>query len=254
MPVSHAVFDRSIRLLAGSAGTPPARAGLLETGIKVIDVMCPLLRGGTVAIAGELRAGTTVVTEELRQRLTGGTPDAPGEAGDDDQTPGEIQTFYYRSEDWAWTPERLAALTGVDVVIRLSADLGCLGIYPTVDPLSSRSRLLETGAVDGAHLEVAARIREAFRTFLAARDVTPAGVDERTLERARKLARFLAQPFYVTEPYTKRPGVSVRLAESLQVCREILDGVHDAVPAAAFYFAGGREDVLARAAGARRAP
>src|SRR5262249_47182118 len=72
-PVSHEVFDRSVRLLAGPPTAPGAPAELLETGIKVIDVMCPLVRGGTVAIAGEPRAGTTVVMEELVRRLSGGS-------------------------------------------------------------------------------------------------------------------------------------------------------------------------------------
>ena len=68
------------------------------------------------------------------------------------------------------------------------------------------------------------------------------------LERAGKLLRFFAQPFYVAEPYTKQPGVTVSLAESLRVCREILDGVHDAVLTQAFYFTGGIDAVKARAA------
>jgi F-type H+-transporting ATPase subunit beta len=68
------------------------------------------------------------------------------------------------------------------------------------------------------------------------------------LERAKKLLRFFAQPFYVAEAFTKRSGVTVGLAESLRVCREILDGVHDAVPTQAFYFTGGLDAVLARAA------
>jgi RNA polymerase sigma factor (sigma-70 family) len=263
-PVSREVFDRTVRLLGGDAATRSAHPELLETGIKAIDVMCPLVRGGSVAIAGELSAGTTVVTEELVRRLSGGpdgvsvftlAPYPPTSIADElrkegfsEGTVGAVQTFYFLSGDGPWTPERLDALASADVVIRLSADLGRLGIYPTIDPLTSRSRLLEIGGVDAAHLELAARIREAFRLFLAARDGAPAGVDEPTLERARKLARFLTQPFYVAEPYTGRPGVTVGLAESLRVCREILDGVHDAVPTAAFYFTGGLDDVRARAA------
>jgi DNA-directed RNA polymerase specialized sigma24 family protein len=66
--------------------------------------------------------------------------------------------------------------------------------------------------------------------------------------RRQKLLRFFAQPFYVAEPYTKRPGVTVGLAESLRVCREILDGVHDAVPTKAFYFTGGLGAVMEQAA------
>jgi F-type H+/Na+-transporting ATPase subunit beta len=66
------------------------------------------------------------------------------------------------------------------------------------------------------------------------------------LQRARKVLRFFAQPFYVAEAYTKRPGVTVSLAESLRVCREILDGRYDDVREDAFYFTGGLDEVLAR--------
>ena len=266
-PVSQELFDRSVRLLTGPPAPSGAPAELLETGIKVIDVMCPLVRGGTVAIAGELRAGTTVVMEELVRRLSGGsagvslftlapwTPvsiaDTLRQDGFSEGTMGPVQTFYFRSEEGAWTPERLAGLAGVDAVIRLSAALGGQGIYPTVDPLTSRSRLLEAENVDRAHVELAARIREALAALLAPGGDPPAvgepAADALTLERAGKLLRFFAQPFYVAEPYTKRPGVTVGLAESLRVCREILDGVHDSVPAKAFYFTGGLEAVLASA-------
>ena len=262
-PVSHEVFDRSVRLLAGPPTAPGARAELLETGIKVIDVLCPLVRGGTVAIAGELRAGTTVVMEELVRRLSGGSvgvslftllpvvsasiADTLKQDGFSDGTMGPIQTFYFRSEEGAWTPERLAGLAAVDVVIRLSAELGRQGIYPTVDPLTSRSRFFETQGADPAHVELASRIRAALTALLAPDGNAPAA-DPLTLERARKLLRFFAQPFYVAEPYTKQPGVTVGLAESLRVCREILDGVHDAVPTQAFYFTGGIDAVMARAA------
>jgi RNA polymerase sigma factor (sigma-70 family) len=266
-PVSHELFDRSVRLLTGPPAAPGTPAELLETGIKVIDVMCPLVRGGTVAIAGELRAGTTVVMEELVRRLSGGSvgvslftlapwtstsiADTLRKDGFSEGTLGPVQTFYFRSEEGAWTPERLAELGSVDVVIRLSAELAGLGIYPTVDPLTSRSRLLETGAVDRGHVEFAARIRAALGTLLAPAG-TPAGdtpaADRLTLERAGKLLRFFAQPFYVAEPYTKQPGVTVSLAESLRVCHEILDGVHDDIPTQAFYFTGGIDAVKARAA------
>lgn len=262
-PVSHEAFDRSVRLLTGPPAPPGAPAELLATGIKVIDVMCPLVRGGTVAIAGELRAGTTVIMEELVRRLSGGsagvslfalapwTPvsiaDTLKQDGFSESTMGPVQTFYFRSEEGVWTPERLAGLAGVDVVIRMSAALAGRGIYPPVDPLTSRSRLLETGGVDHAHVELAARIRKALGALLAPGGDSPAA-DALTLERAEKLLRFFAQPFYVAEPYTKRPGVTVGLAESLRVCREILDGVHDGVPTKAFYFTGGLDAILASAA------
>jgi RNA polymerase sigma factor (sigma-70 family) len=262
-PVSKESFERSVRLLTGPPAPLGAPAEILETGIKVIDIMCPLVRGGTVAIAGELRAGTTVVTEELVRRLSGGADgvslfalapwtlvsiaDALKEDGYSEGTVGPIQTFYFRSEEGAWTPERLAGLAGVDVVIRLSVALAGRGIYPTVDPLTSRSRLIESGCLDREHLTLAARIRTALGALLTPGAGAPAA-DPLALERAEKLLQFFAQPFYVAEPYTKRSGVTVGLAESLRVCRDILDGVHDRVPTKAFYFTGGLDAVLAGAA------
>jgi RNA polymerase sigma factor (sigma-70 family) len=253
-PVSREAFDRIVQLLA-----PPSLAPgtLVPTGIKVIDVMCPLVAGGTLAIAGEWKAGTAVVLEELVRRLSGGTDRVsiftfvPGggtmtyremmeKEGYSDGTVGAVQTFFFRREDGPWTPESLSTLTGVDVVIRLSETLGRLGVYPTVDPLTSRSRLLESSAFGHEHREIAERVRQSLA--LLAPDAPPA--DVRLVARARKLQRFFAQPFFCAEPYTGRPGVTVSMTDALRGCREILDGVHDHVPEQAFYFTGGIAEVL----------
>jgi RNA polymerase sigma factor (sigma-70 family) len=257
-PVSREAFDRIVQLLA----PPSLEAGaLLPTGIKVIDVMCPLVAGGTLAIAGEWKAGTAVVAEELVRRLAGGTERVsmftfvPGggtmtyremteKEGYSDGTVGAVQTFFFRREEGPWTPESLATLTGVDVVIRLSQALGQLGIYPAVDPLTSRSRLLEAAAVGREHVEIAERARQALALL------TPGApeADAVAIARARKLQRFFAQPFYCAEPYTRRPGVTVSVSDALRGCREILDGVHDDVPEQAFYFTGSIAQVLSHAA------
>jgi hypothetical protein len=145
-PLRREVFDRSVRLLAEPSARSDAPVEMLETGIKVIDVMCPLVLGGTVALAGELRAGTTVLMEELVRRLSGGSAgvslftlapwtltsivDALPEDGFDPTTTGSVQTFYFRAEEGAWTPERLAGLAAVDVAIRMSAALPGRGIHP----------------------------------------------------------------------------------------------------------------------------
>jgi F-type H+-transporting ATPase subunit beta len=115
-----------------------------------------------------------------------------------------------------------------------------------VDPLTSRSRLLEAGLLDPEHRTLATRIRAAIPAALAAPGPGPA--PDGNTGRARKLLRFFAQPFYVTEPYTRRPGVTVPLAETLGVCREVLDGIHDGLPDEAFSFTGGITGVRARAA------
>ena len=261
-PVSRDVLAGAVRLLAAPAREPGRPPELLETGIKVVDVMCPLVRGGTVAVAGEYRAGTMVVVEELSRRLRrepGGVtifsfiPPGPGlsfqevwaKEGHTGGTVGTVQTFYFLGEE-EWTAERLAALPSVDVVIRLSQALGQLGIYPTIDPLTSRSRLLDERFLGREDLEVAARVREAL-SLLCVDGGGEVSHAELLTQRARKIQRFFAQPFYVAEPYTRRAGVTVSRAEALRVCREILDGVHDGIPEKAFCFTGGIDEVRARA-------
>jgi F0F1-type ATP synthase beta subunit len=261
-PAGREALDRAVRLLAGPTREPDRPAQVLETGIKVIDVMCPLVRGGTVAVAGELRAGTCVVVEELCRRLSrepGGLsvfafiPPHPGperefqemwaKEGHTGGTAGTVQTFYFLGQE-EWTAERLATLPSVDAVIRLSKDLAQIGIYPPIDPLASRSRLLDAGLVEPEHAEIAARVRQSLPATAAE---TPAGPEGELLkQRARKVQRFFAQPFYVAEPYTHQPGVTVSRAEALQVCRETLDGVHDRLPEEAFYFTGGMDEIRAR--------
>lgn len=265
--MSREVLDGAVRRLPGG----PAEAGrlpeLLETGIKVIDVMCPLVHGATVAIAGEYRAGTMVVVEELSWRLRrepGGAsifafiPPGPSvsfqevweKEGHTGGTVGTVQTFYFAGEE-EWTPERLAGLPAVDVLIRLSRDLARLGIYPTIDARVSRSRLLAESLIEPAHAEIAARVRSLLVASAGGGSSTivpPAAVVEVEKRRARKLWLFFAQPFFVAEPYTKRPGVFVSRAEALRGCREILDGVHDDLPDEAFYFTGGIDEIRARAA------
>jgi F0F1-type ATP synthase beta subunit len=241
---------------------------LLETGIKVIDVMCPLVAGGSVAIAGELGTGISVVTEELVRRLSHGTdrvslftlipqrPDSPPgwsvaeelkKDGYSEGTVGVVQTFFFRAEGGPWTADRLAALAPVDVVIHLSRERIRAKIYPGVEVLTSRSRLLETKAVSDEHAALVERVRLALAGLWAADGRVEPGVDALMLERARKLQSFFTQPFFVAEPYTKRPGMTVSLAEALNDCREILDGQHDDVPLEAFYFTGGMADIRARA-------
>ena len=224
---------------------------------------------GTLAVAGEYRAGTVVVVEELVRRLCGGADrlsifsmipvpmtmsveELWKKEGYSEGTVGAVETFYFPGEEGPWTAERLASLAGVDAMIRLSEALGKIGIYPPVDPLTSRSRLLETAAVSPEHMDLAPRVRRALALAAAVPAGAPAPQHDLDWQRARKLQRFFAQPFFVAEPYTKRPGVHVSLHEALRGCRAILDGECDDVPEEAFYFTGTLDDVL-RAAAARRA-
>ena len=267
-PVDLTEFEGIIRSLSTeSPADHPVR--LLETGIKVIDVMCPLVAGGTVAIAGDPGAGMTVVMEELARRLSGGRdrltillmipqpsaevwPQAhePGwslaeelkSEGYSEGTVGAVQTLFFRAEE-LWTQERLEALAPADTVIRLSIARARAKVYPTVDVLNSRSRLLETKAVGDEHVAVADRVLKALADLWSEETRTRSRGAQLARERALKLQNYFTQPFDCAEPWTKLPGATVGIVEALRTCREILDGRHDDVPVEQFYFRDGIDDI-----------
>jgi RNA polymerase sigma factor (sigma-70 family) len=265
-PVNLGDFGRIIPLLVGLSPMATGAGQLLETGIKAIDIMCPLVTGGSVVIAGEARVGVVVVAEELVRRLCGGNErvslfplvplssnlppdgsfaaDLKQESGNEG-TVGPVQTFFFRAEDVPWTRERLEALAAAEVVIHLSRERIAANVYPAVDVLTSRSRLLETKAVGEEHVATAERVRHALAALWANRGRSQSGAEGLMLERALKLQNYFTQPFYIAEPYTKRPGATVSLTEALQTCRDILDGRYDAVPVDAFYFSGGMAEIQA---------
>lgn len=244
------VLDRLVR------PAPPGPPVLLETGIKVVDLLMPLARGGSVAILGGHRVGTTVIMEELVRRLATTElsvftffPAFPGVHVREEREKegytfgiGGVQTAFFMAD--GHTSRDL-----FDTVIVLSAVVAAMKIWPAVDPLDSGSRWLDPAVVGERHATVAARVREC----LSAPDALEGREDRDedaalTRARARKLRRFFAQPFFIAEPYTKRPGSFVRRADTIEACAAILDGAHDDVPEQAFAFAGGIDEVLARAA------
>jgi RNA polymerase sigma factor (sigma-70 family) len=267
-PVSADVFERIVPLLVGPSPVAKGEGRLVETGIKVIDVMCPLAAGGSAAIVGEVGVGITVVTEELVRRLSGGAdrvslftlmppwPDQPAgwsisealkKDGYSEGTVGVVQTFFLRSEGGPLTADRLAAFEPVDTLVHLSRDMIKAKIYPGVDVLTSRSRLLGSKAVSDEHAAIASRAREAIAALCTADDERGMSPDPLLLERARKLQNFFAQPFFVAEPYTRRPGSHVSLSDALRGCRDILNGKHDDLPVEAFYFSGSMAEIRVRA-------
>jgi RNA polymerase sigma factor (sigma-70 family) len=264
-PVDRAALERVLPLLVRPQKDESPR--MLETGIKVIDVMCPLLAGGTVAIAGEFGAGATVVMEELVRRLSGGADgvslftllapwpgerepgyslaDALKQEGFSEGTVGAVQTFFFRGQDGPWTPEQVEGLRPVDTVIHLARDMAKAKIYPCVDVQTSRSRLLEEGHAAERHALVASKVRHAIDLVWDRR--LAAAAEPVAVDRAHKLTQFFGQPFFCAEPWTKRPGTHVSLVESLQACEEILDGVHDDLSIDAFAFAGSMAEIRDRA-------
>jgi RNA polymerase sigma factor (sigma-70 family) len=275
-PVDSMQLDRLVPLLAAATTDGKKSDEIVETGIKVIDVMCPIRAGGSVAIASENGAGGTVVMEEIVRRISKSRhpvtmfmliappselwppalepdysfSDALRKEGYSEGTVGNVQTFFLTGIKGPWSPETLAPLTPVDTLIHLAREMIVRKNYPGVDLRTTRARLLDESRIDAADVEIARRAREAVLLSRAAQD-HPDGVGDAVLvERGKKLQAFFSQPFYVAEPYTKRPGSYVSRADALRGCREILDGVHDDLPAEAFYFTGGIDEIRSAAGAA----
>jgi RNA polymerase sigma factor (sigma-70 family) len=263
-PVNLNEFARLVPELAGPSPIVAGAGRFLETGIKVIDVMCPLVADGSVVIAGEIGTGIAVVMYELVHRLKGGSggvklfilmplwPDSPPgwsiaaelkKEGYSDIPGSAVQTFFFRTENGPWTESRLSALDPFDVVIHLSRERGRAKVYPTVDVLTSRSRLLQAKSDSDEHMAIAERVQRALALLWTADGHSRSDANDVTLKRALKLQNYFTQPFFVAEPYTKRPGATVTKPEALRTCREILDGLYDDLPSEAFFFSGGIAEI-----------
>jgi F-type H+/Na+-transporting ATPase subunit beta len=154
-----------------------------------------------------------------------------------------VQTFFLTGVAGPWTAETLAALAPVDTVVQLARKMILAKNYPGVDVLTARSRLLDDHRVDAYHLDIAARARRAIATLRVADETGNSAADPILLERARKLQAFFSQPFFVAEPFNKRPGSYVSRADAVRGCAEILNGRHDDLPVDAFYFTGSIEEI-----------
>jgi F-type H+-transporting ATPase subunit beta len=133
----------------------------------------------------------------------------------------------------------------------LSRPLSELGIYPAVDPLASTSRILSPRIVGQEHYDVAQGVKRILQRYKDLQDIIAIlGIDELseedklTVTRARKIQRFLSQPFHVAEQFTGIPGAYVKIADTVRSFKEVLDGKHDSIPEQAFYLKGSIEDVL----------
>jgi F-type H+-transporting ATPase subunit beta len=129
-----------------------------------------------------------------------------------------------------------------------------LGIYPAVDPLDSTSTILSPDVVGTEHYQVARAVQKILQKYKELVDIIAIlGMDELseddklTVSRARKIQKFLSQPFFVAEQFTGLKGKYVAVADTIKGFKEIVDGKHDEIPERAFYMAGGIEDVLAAA-------
>jgi F-type H+-transporting ATPase subunit beta len=165
-----------------------------------------------------------------------------------------VQAVYVPADDLA-DPGPASVFSHLDASVVLSRRIAAQGLYPAIDPLQSSSQMLEPRIVGAEHVEVAGLTRSYLQRYGALQDlIAILGVEELSDEdkivvtRARRLQRFMSQPFFVAETYTSIPGRYVPLGETLRGFREIIDGQHDDVPEQAFYMVGTIDEALRKAA------
>ena len=150
-------------------------------------------------------------------------------------------------------PAPATSFAHLDATTVLSRQIAELGIYPAVDPLDSTSRILDPRVVGEEHYKVARDVQRVLQGYKSLQDIIAIlGMDELseedklTVSRARKIQRFLSQPFDVAQVFTGSPGVQVPLAETIRGFKEIVEGKHDALPETAFYMVGTIDDAIAK--------
>jgi len=163
-----------------------------------------------------------------------------------------VQAIYVPADDIT-DPAPATTFSHLDSTIVLSRSLTEIGIYPAVDPLSSNSSALAPKIVGEEHYSVAREVQKTLQRYKELQDIIAIlGIEElsaddrKTVDRARKIQRFLSQPFNVAETFTGREGKYVKLEDTVRGFKEILEGKHDDVPEEAFYLKGGIEEIKAQ--------
>ena len=300
---------------------------LLETGIKVIDLICPFAKGGKIGLFGGAGVGKTVNMMELINNIAkayggysvfAGVGERTREGNDFyhemeeskvldkvamvfgqmNEPPGNrlrvaltgltmaeafrdegrdillfiemgklqeritstktgsitsIQAVYVPADDLT-DPSPATTFSHLDATVVLSRDIAALGIYPAVDPLDSTSRQVDPNIIGEEHYTVARRVQETLQKYKELRDIIAIlGMDELSPEdklavtRARKIQRFLSQPFHVAEVFTGSPGKYVPLKETIRGFKMIVDGECDQLPEQAFYMVGTIDEAFEKA-------
>ena len=164
-----------------------------------------------------------------------------------------VQAIYVPADDLT-DPAPATSFSHLDATTVLSRQIAELGIYPAVDPLDSTSRMLDPRVIGEAHYEIAREVQRILQTYKSLQDIIAIlGMDElseedkRTVTRARKIQRFLSQPFHVAEVFTGSPGVFVNLADTTSGFKAVCAGEYDDLPEAAFYMIGTIEEAVEKA-------
>ena len=254
-------------LVYGQMNEPPgARARVALTGLSVaeyfrdvegkdcllfIDNIFRFTQAGSEvsALLGRIPSAVgyqpTLATEmgNLQERITSTTKGSIT----------SVQAIYVPADDLT-DPAPATSFAHLDATTVLSRDIASLGIFPAVDPLDSTSRILDPQVIGDEHYAVARRVQEVLQQYKALKDIIAIlGMDELseedklTVARARKIQRFLSQPFFVAEQFTNSPGKFVELADTIRSFKAIVDGECDQYPEQAFYMVGAIEEVVAKA-------
>jgi F-type H+-transporting ATPase subunit beta len=187
----------------------------------------------------------TLATEmgELQERITSTT----------EGSITSVQAIYVPADDYT-DPAPATTFAHLDASTNLSRQISNLGIYPAVDPLASTSRILDPKIVGDEHYAVARRVQQVLQRYKDLQDIIAIlGMDELSeddklvVSRARKIQRFLSQPFYVAEQFTGMEGRYVKIEDTIRGFKEIVDGKHDDVPEQAFLYVGPIEEALEKA-------
>ena len=164
-----------------------------------------------------------------------------------------VQAIYVPADDLT-DPAPAASFAHLDATTVLSRDIAAQAIFPAVDPLDSTSRIMDPLVIGEEHYAVARRVQETLQAYKALKDIIAIlGMDELseedklTVARARKIQKFLSQPFHVAEQFTNMPGIFVSLEDTIRSFKAVVDGEYDHLPEAAFYNVGTIEDAVAKA-------
>ena len=254
-------------LVYGQMNEPPgARARVALTGLSVaeyfrdqegkdvllfIDNIFRFTQAGSEvsALLGRIPSAVgyqpTLATEmgNLQERITSTTKGSIT----------SVQAIYVPADDLT-DPAPATSFAHLDATTVLSRDIASLGIFPAVDPLDSTSRILDPQVIGEEHYSVARRVQEVLQQYKALKDIIAIlGMDELSeddklvVARARKIQRFLSQPFHVAEQFTNSPGKFVELKDTIRSFKAIVDGECDHLPEQAFYMVGAIDEAIAKA-------
>nr|WP_243334447.1 F0F1 ATP synthase subunit beta [Mesoterricola sediminis] len=264
---SDNLAESKVALIYGQMTEPPgARARVALTGLTVaeyfrdaegkdvllfIDNIFRFTQAGSEvsALLGRMPSAVgyqpTLATEmgELQERITSTKKGSIT----------SVQAVYVPADDYT-DPAPATTFAHLDATTNLSRELSALGIYPAVDPLASTSRLMDPRVLGDLHYTTAMRVKAILQKYKELQDIIAIlGMDELsdedklTVARARKLQRFLSQPFHVAETFSGIPGKYVKLEETIKGFKEICDGQWDHLPEQAFYMVGTIEEAVAKA-------